>query len=270
MNRKNLAVLLIIFTAVLGLSFSPVSADNDKSGNNSQDGPPQIDGIYDVPGRPDLKVRVFVHQVKPAKPGKPEPISNEVCGLSDNNSPTDLVAYAGWKLPSAINYYLNLASVPASVGSANFAAIAENSFDAWSGAAGVSASLAGETSLARAVRDNQWIIAWGNTTALGVTYIWYNSITEEVVELDTILNKKYFWKWSDPASASWSSDPICAYSNAYDAQNILTHEIGHWFGLDDHYTAAFADHTMYGYGSKQETKKDTPTAGGIGAIDNIY
>jgi hypothetical protein len=37
-------------------------------------------------------------------------------------------------------------------------------------------------------------------------------------------------------------------------------------GLKDHYTADYADNTMYGYGSLGETKKDTLTTGDINGV----
>ena len=63
----------------------------------------------------------------------------------------------------------------------------------------------------------------------------------------------------------------CAYIESYDAQNILTHEIGHWFGLDDEYDATnYQNATMYGYGSKTEVKKNTLTDGDINGLRAIY
>ena len=59
--------------------------------------------------------------------------------------------------------------------------------------------------------------------------------------------------------------------NAYDAQEILTHELGHWMGLGDMYDAAnYQNATMYGYGSKAEVKKDTLSTGDISGIGVIY
>jgi hypothetical protein len=271
MNKKLFFVCLIILALLVGLSLNSALA---KKAGDSEQILPEKDGVYDVPGRPNLKVRVFVHQpkAKPVKPTpSPTPAPELVCTLEDNSA-TDLVDRAGWKLPEAVNYWLNYASAPASLGGAeNLEKIVDNSFSAWAERAGVSVQKSGDTFITRAAQDGKWLVIWGRTSpsALGVTYIWYIPSNGTVVEIDTIMNQKYFWRWSDPSS--WlPADESCAYPDAYDAQNILTHEIGHWFGLGDHYTDNYEDHTMYGYGSKGETKKDTLTNGDILGLEAIY
>ena len=118
-----------------------------------------------------------------------------------------------------------------------------------------------DTSTNKAQLDGQNIITWGRTsgTALAVSYIWYNSATGELVEVDTIMNQKFTWFWSNPIN--WPIGQTCAYSGVYDAQNILTHELGHTIGLNDEYENSHTHNTMYGYGSKNETKKNTLTTG---------
>ncbi|KKS06624.1 MAG: hypothetical protein UU61_C0036G0031 [Parcubacteria group bacterium GW2011_GWB1_41_4] len=97
-----------------------------------------------------------------------------------------------------------------------------------------------------------------------MTYIWYDN-TGLAVEVDTIMNKKFSWSWTP-----YNISNLCSVQNTYDAQNILTHEIGHWFGLDDHYTTEYQENTMYGYGSKNEVKKDTLTIGDVLGLNLIY
>lgn len=219
---------------------------------------PKNDGTYDVPGHPDMKVRIFVHKEKPAKPSPapdPTPIT---CAYPEEIN--DFVSAAGWHLPATYKYNLNLASVPSYV--SNFASIAENSFQAWTSetSGGVVMSRGDDTRITRATYDGKNIIAWGkaSASALAVTYIWYNTITGDIRELDTIMNNKFFW-----------TSAAC-YANSYDAQNILTHELGHWFGLNDHYASTYLDNTMYGYGSKGEVKKSTLTDGDIAGLWQIY
>ncbi len=219
---------------------------------------PENSGIYDMPGYPNLKVRIFVHKAKPAKPGSgPTPISG-TCSLDGNIN--DYIGSAGWHLPSKFTYNLNPTSVPGYV--SGLSTIAQNAFGVWTSAISGKVSLtAGPiTDVTRASYDGQNIIAWGRTSgsALAVTYTWYDRYTKEALQVDTIMNKKFFWTSGG------------CFANSYDAQDILTHELGHWFGLNDYYESNYIDNTMYGYGSKSETKKSTLTDGDIAGINAIY
>jgi hypothetical protein len=254
---KKIFAIFTISVVILGFSSNLVLAKNDSVGDI-----PEEDGIYDVPGRHDLKVRVLVHRTNPS----PQPTSEFVCGLDDLNS-SAVVDSAGWKLPAKFTYNLNLGSVPLSVGGASLATITGNAFQVWTKAISnkVAVDRGSDTSLNRKGLDGKNIIAWGriSASALGVTYIWYNTGTGVAVEIDTILNQKYFWMWS-------GGSVECAYTNAYDAQSILTHEIGHWYGLDDEYASNYANNTMYGYGSMWEVKDNTLTDGDIAGARSIY
>lgn len=243
------ALVSLIFGLSPVLAAKPVSTDI-----------PEVDGVYDVAGHPHMKVRVFVHKAN-AKPGSGSSLQ---CGLADPASAA-VDASAGWVIPTGNwTYRLNPAA-PGSLGS-NVTTIVANSFATWMGISDLAGKVnlikGANTSANRAVFDGQNIIAWGHTSgsALGVTYIWYQSGV--AIEIDTIMNNKFAW--------NWSSQTNCAWTNVYDAQNILTHELGHWFGLDDHYTSDYANNTMYGYGSKVEVKKNTLTAGDIAGIQNLY
>lgn len=257
MSKKFFAILTIL-VIVLGVSSSLVLAKNNKESRDI----PEEDGTYDVPGHPELKVRVFVHKVKPA----PQPPLSELkCNLDDPNS-LAVVSSTPWKLPANFTYNLNPSSVPTSVGSANLPTIASNAFLPWTNAISnkVTVGKGSDTTMTRKAPDGKNIITWGriSASALGVTYIWYYPSTGEAVDVDTILNQKYFWTWSGIST--------CAYTNSYDAQNILTHELGHWFGLDDEYTSKYVNNTMYGYGFQKDAKGDTLTNGDIDGIQAIY
>ncbi len=254
---KKLLLVLILGSLVTLL---PQKLYADKPDNTPT--LPETNGTYDVPGRPNLKLRVIVHPAKGSKPGGSTPSLS--CGLSDPDS-VSVVSPAGWHLPSSFTYRLNNASVPSSVG-AGSTAIAAQSFGTWSGAVNnkITFTQGSDTFINKAALDGQNVITWGRTqgTALAVTYIWYDKTTGIASELDTIMNLKFFWKWSDSST--------CAWTNAYDAQDILTHELGHWMGLDDEYAGEFTNNTMFGYGSQMEAKKDTLTTGDISAVSSLY
>jgi hypothetical protein len=264
MTKKTSFVYVAILASMLALSINPVLAKNDK--NTPDQDIPEQDGVYSVSGHPELKVKVIVHK---EKSGAKSSNSSIVCGLKDYDS-LAVVHPAGWHLPANWTYTLNLSGVPASVGAQNLATIADNSFDAWTAAAGqkVAISQSGTfTTVNKAVYDGQNIIAWGriSSSAIAITYTWYYPSSGLVAETDTIMNQKYLWRWTP-----YSAQNICFDRNAYDAQDILTHELGHWYGLSDEYTAAYMNNTMYGYGAKGEIKKDTLASGDVIAAMRIY
>ena len=214
MNKKFFAILTIL-VVVIGISSSLASAKNDKGAGDI----PEKDGTYDVPGHPELKVRVFVHKANP----NPVVSSTLICDLNDPNS-LAIVDREVWKLPSTFTYNLNPYSVPGSVGGNNLPTITTNAFSQWANAIDgkVTVNRGSNTTINRKSFDGKNIITWGriSASALGITYIWYYPSSGLVAELDTIMNQKYFWTWSGDVST-------CAYTNSYDAQSILTHELGH-------------------------------------------
>lgn len=222
---------------------------------------PERNGTYNDPGHPGVKVRVFVHPERPTKTESPA----LVCGLADPDSIAPVSA-AGWRLPASWKYNLNQSSVPSSIGGANLPTIAANGFADWTAAANnnVTFTRGPNTTVTRQAYDNRNIIAWGRTSgsALGVTYVRYYTSTGQVVDVDTIMNQKFSWKWSNSNA--------CAESTAYDAENIMNHELGHWLGLDDEYTVDYVHNTMYGYGAKGEVKKNTLTSGDTAGAAAIY
>ncbi|MEK7502577.1 MAG: hypothetical protein AAB609_03550, partial [Patescibacteria group bacterium] len=196
---------------------------------------------------------------------KAKPISSSTAAVCEN--PQVFVSTVGatsWKLPTGTwKYKVNTSSVPSSVGGGNLPTITSNSFSKWVSSINSPSKpnlvADGTTTKTRNALDYENIITWGRTqgSALGVTYVWYYTATNLVADVDTIMNKKFPWSM------------FCS-TTSYNAENILVHELGHWFGLDDEYTGNFVDDTMYGYGSKAETKKITPENGDKTGINLIY
>lgn len=251
---SSLAILSVLFSFFSGTVYA-------KSDNQDI---PEVDGTYNDPGHPGIKVRVFVHREKPGVTPNP----SLACSLSDPES-SAVDAKTGWKLPSGVLYNLNVNSVPTSVGQGNLSVFSATALSRWASASNgkVLFTRGADTNTDRQANDGKNVITWGRTSgsALAVTYTRYNTATGQVVDVDTIMNNKFAWSWTDQ-----NLHPACASSNTYDAQDILTHELGHWMGLDDHYSADYVNSTMYGYGSKTEIKKDTLTTGDTLGVQAIY
>lgn len=245
----SLISFLLVVTAFL-VSFRVSLAQNSPE-------IPERNGDYAVPGRSDIRVRVFVHEPKA------KPIPSSTAAICEN--PQTFVSTVGatnWKLPNSDwKYKVNTSSAPSSV--LGLTTIVSNSFNTWTTAINNSSKpnlvADGTTLKTRNALDFENIITWGRTngSALGVTYVWYYTATNLVADVDTIMNKKFPWSMS------------CS-TTSYNAENILVHELGHWFGLNDEYGSAYVDNTMYGYGSKAETKKITPENGDKTGINLIY
>jgi hypothetical protein len=266
MAKKSM-FLLVVVVAAFFFAIYGTSAAKKAVGETL----PTNEGVYDVSGHPELKLHVLIHKDKAA----PAPVSVAQCAV-DGSENVATVVEAGWHMPPSWTYLLNSSSVPFSVGGSGvLATIAQNSFNAWNSELGdkaITLKNGGTTFVVKAARDKKNIITWGTApaSALAITYIWtYGDGT--TAELDTIMNQKYFWKWAqDKDCGHCDTGDICAFTNAYDAQSIMTHELGHWFGLNDMYDQAYSDDTMYGYGGKWETKGDTPAAGDIAGLKVIY
>lgn len=256
--------LASLFSLVLFLSISSFVFAEHSAPHRSESGDvPERNGVYPDPRDRSVRVRVFIHDPKARVALQ---VSN-ICGDPESSA---TVSATGWHLPSNVTYRLNASSVPSSVGSSNIASISANAFSVWQNEVPGKVSFAKgrDTSVSRSSYDGQNIVAWGRTSssALAVTYIRYYLSNGLVVDVDTIFNKRYAWAWTD----TLLNGNCSIYPNAYDAQNILTHELGHWMGLDDHYDTSYVDNTMYGYGSKGETKKNTLTNGDKVNLSTIY
>lgn len=234
-------VLLLVLVTIIGLAsvFPTLAAPPDKD---------------------DVKLKVFVHYPRPGKP-QPKPGTCDPTELTSNN-----YGLAGWRLPGPTQYRVNYNTIPGTVANAQ-TAIAR-SFAVWQQVSGVTLSEGDPTTVRKYARDGQNVVVWGNVPggAIAVTYIWYNSTTGYAVEVDTVMGRSLPWSYT-PAD---NPDQVCGDLYSYDVQNILTHEVGHWMGLDDLYEYPDHDLTMYGYGDKGELKKDTLMTGDSAGIARLY
>ncbi len=91
--------------------------------------------------------------------------------------------------------------------------------------------------------------------ALAVNYTWYQG-THEIVEVDLRLNK---------ADYRWTNMPG---RGSYNVKNVIAHELGHQFGLDD-LGAPHTSLTMYGMIGKGELNKATLGRGDMRGAERL-
>ena len=113
--------------------------------------------------------------------------------------------------------------------------------------------------------DGKNVVSWGTLSqgVLAVCYTWYYSYSGAIVEFGIVFNTLYSWG-IDPDGEGGTT------INAYDIQNIGTHEAGHTLCLGDLYSSAARELTMYGYGARGETKKRSLGYGDIHGVRYIY
>jgi len=219
--------------------------------------------LADPPDKDNIKLRTFVHY---PKPGKPAPTPG-TCDVSSSDPAT--YGLTGWRLPGTFTYRVNYGTIPGTVKDPQAAIY--KSFATWDATTGAVEFAEGAPSSARGYkRDGQNVVVWGSVPsgAIAVTYTWYNSVTRQAVEVDTVMGARLPWAYTDPEGIN--PDAKCGDLYAYDVQDILTHEVGHWMGLSDLYNSGDQDLTMYGYGEKGELKKDTLGNGDLLGTDALY
>jgi hypothetical protein len=147
-------------------------------------------------------------------------------------------------------------------------------------------------------RDGVNVVAFGSPSwcggggdAVAIACIWFEGTTGErsnqIAEVDVLLNPAKTWR--DPTAADlilgevlgpqvfWAEPDPLGTGRWYDAQSVLTHELGHALGLSDigtpgapfPETAADAPkwpQTMYEYVYPRSTDKRTPHGGDVAAL----
>ena len=243
-------IMVVLMLGLLPLSISlvtgaPFRADDDDDDEDALEDP--------LPDWVDL--RVFIHRPRVLKPNH-----LGVCEPSTNASVNHFEP-SPWHLPGPMRWSLNRSTVPSSI-SSSVDGVLNQSFRTWY--SGIFQQ-GPDTRAKRAKFDGVNAILWkkkGRST-LGATYVWFSRFDGEVLEVDTIFNKKLPW-------AIFPGSPDCQSSpDAYDLQNIATHEFGHWVGLDDLYDDSDKDLTMYGFGAGGEVKKRSLGTGDVSGKNNL-
>lgn len=114
----------------------------------------------------------------------------------------------------------------------------------------------------------------GHTEDLAIT-VGYSDDAGEIIEADIIVNSRHHFRILDDDDheseddvPSCSGNPIRGCGNAFDLRSVVTHEVGHFFGLGEDRTDGLA--TMFACTSPCETHKRDLDSSDQGAIDSLY
>jgi hypothetical protein len=256
---------VLTIPTVLVLSMLMVGTSPAKAPGNGGTPPADDfdDGTPEPPLPPGMSERVFIHLPRTYKPNH-----LGTCVPTTNSTVNDY-GLAGWHIPAGgITWKLNPSTVPASVGVSAALTAMTNAFSTWTGADSQKVFVyGGTTSVTRQRLDYVNAVLWGRVSgnAIAITYIRYYTSTGVVADVDTVFNSRSPWAVFDATNG----DQCQSTPDAYDVQDIATHEFGHWVGLDDLYSSVDRDLTMYGYGAGGELKKRTLGLGDINGTNAV-
>jgi hypothetical protein len=112
----------------------------------------------------------------------------------------------------------------------------------------------------------------GHEHDVAITITYANDKTGEIVEADVILNARYEMGVLTPKPQTnvdaKNDDEAMDCQSRYDAQNVATHEAGHFFGLGEDMTERGS--TMFLSIDKCETHKRLLSATDVGAVTTLY
>jgi hypothetical protein len=174
--------------------------------------------------------------------------------------------YTGIYQPSLpVRYYVNPSG--SKLTTSNVILVIKASFETWDEAVDVELfnDNVQQTNLKGNRYDGKNVVSWGKLSQriLAVCYLWYYRYSGKIVEFGIVFNNLYPWGIDLDGEGGITI-------NAYDIQNIGTHEAGHTLCLGDLYSRAARELTMYGYGARGETKKRSLGYGDIQGVKFIY
>lgn len=121
----------------------------------------------------------------------------------------------------------------------------------------------GTTTLAKPKLDgNNIVFVGGASGALAITYIFYNTKTNLIMENDMVVStatKKIPWTCA-----------ATAQPGKYDVQSVIVHEFGHFLSLDDIYDTGCEALTMFGIGFTNDIGPRTLEPADVCGIKSLY
>jgi len=200
-----------------------------------------------------------------------------VVTLPDNENQAYALLGCFWNLsnyPAGVPYLINPSTAVKSYGLKEEEVVAaiRRAFENWDEAVGVELYNDSPRVNLRAKASTGWpdrrnVVTWGRLRkgVVAVTYLWYLTDTGELVDADIVFNSYYRWGIDPDGEGS-----DYQLTGAFDLQDIATHEVGHFTGLDDLYNDNYWAMTMYGYADFGETYKISLERGDVAGARAIY
>ncbi len=251
---KKLFVFLIVFTVIFGVSgivwASMIIPAADQAKENAK--APEKSPVITSNSNGDwwLERVDFIHYIKPANPGKPA--KTETCYKLMGVKWTTL----------SVSYVIN-PNNPQGLDENFIISAISDSAQTWDGAttAELFNGYKKDLDANYGIQDYKNAIVFDDypqSNVIAVTSVWYTRLGKMIVEFDMLFNTRFSW-------GDAKKDPT-----KMDLQNIATHELGHAVGLNDVYSTACSDVTMYGYSTEGEISKRTLEQGDILGLQKIY
>jgi hypothetical protein len=260
MKKGTLAALLVALVILSTGSFAVASASpNEKAREGASKARDVLEGIpVDLP---DIDAITFIFYAKPpGTPGKgPGAAKGEEGGYVLLRGG---VKWADKDLP--VKYSIN-----ANGYGGGFDAVVA-AFETWDAevAKELYDNAVETTDRSGILRDDNNTVSWAfieDNNIIAQCTIWFYVNTKEIIEFDIVFSTQQPWG-IDPDGEETSY----VLTNAFDIQNIATHEAGHTLHLGDLYESEYSEMTMYGYAGIGEVKKRSLEWGDKNGVHKLY
>jgi hypothetical protein len=159
----------------------------------------------------------------------------------------------------------------------------EHAFDAWTGSAGLPAlsfDVVSDSEAVSSERDGVNRVVYapidvrGHRDDLALTLSYIDASTGEILEADIIVNSRQRFTLVESKTDPSDARPSCVGAaqpsacGGFDLQNVVTHEVGHFFGLGEDRDDRF--NTMFECTSRCETHKRDLATDDSAAIVSLY
>lgn len=258
MKKGIFATFLVALLILSTSSFSVAASPSEKARESASKARDVIQGLS--VNLPDIDAITFIFYAKPPWAGNPGGPGSQKEDKGGYKLLRGGVKWADEDLP--IKYSINATGYEG-----GFDAVVA-AFETWD--AEVAKELFDNavevTTRTGTLRDDNNTVSWAyidDTNIIAQCTIWFYVNTKEITEFDIVFNTQQPWG-IDPDGEGGIT------INAFDIQNIATHESGHTLHLGDLYEDEYSEMTMYGYADMGEVKKRSLEWGDKNGVHKLY